>query len=150
MPILEGSVENIVFRNEDNHYTVARFRPNDSGRLFSDDLTTIVGMLPGVHVGELLSVEGEWEKDPKYGRQLHVTSFVQRLPASVEGITRYLSSGLIKGIGPKKAERIVAHFGEQTLAIIEQQPERLTEVKGISVKDREQIINAWNEQSEIK
>jgi len=150
MPRLEGSVQNIVFRNEDNHYTVARFRPNDSGRLFRDDLTTIVGTLPGVHVGELLSVEGEWEKDPKYGRQLHVTSFTQRLPASIEGITRYLGSGLIKGVGPKKAQRIVEHFGEQTLAIIEQQPERLSEVKGISAKDREQIAKSWAEQSEIK
>ena len=150
MPSLEGSVESIVFRNEDNHYTVARFRPNDSGRLFRDDLTTIVGTLPGVHVGELLVVEGEWEKDPKYGRQLHVISFSQRLPASIEGITRYLGSGLIKGIGPKKAQRIVEHFGEQTLAIIEQQPERLSEVKGISAKDREQIAKSWAEQSEIK
>ncbi len=150
MPKLEGSVESIVFRNDENHYTVARFRPNDSGRLFRDDLTTIVGTLPGVQVGELLSVDGEWEKDPKYGRQLHVTTFVQRLPASPEGITRYLGSGLIKGIGPKKAERIVAHFGEQTLAIIEQQPERLSEVKGISAKDREQIIASWSEQNEVK
>jgi len=150
MPTLEGSIENIVFHNEDNHYTVARFRPNDSGRLFRDDLMTIVGMLPGIHVGELLSVEGEWEKDPKYGRQLHVTSFVQRLPASEEGITRYLSSGLIKGIGPKKAKLIVEHFSLQTLAIMEQQPERLSEVKGISARDREQIIKAWAEQSEIK
>jgi exodeoxyribonuclease V alpha subunit len=150
MPTLEGSVENIVFRNEDNHYVVARFRPNDAGRLFRDDLTTIVGTMPGIHVGELLSVEGEWEHDPRYGRQLHVTSFTQRLPASVEGIQRYLSSGLIKGIGPKKARSIVDHFGEQTLAIIEQQPERLSEVKGISAKDREQIINTWAEQNEIK
>jgi exodeoxyribonuclease V alpha subunit len=150
MPRLEGSVENIVFRNEENHYTVARFRPNDSGRLFRDDLTTIVGVLPGVHVGELLSVEGEWEKDPKYGRQLHITNFTQRLPASKEGIIRYLGSGLIKGVGPKKAQRIVEYFGEQTLAIIEQQPERLSEVKGISAKDREQIEKSWAEQSEIK
>jgi len=150
MPKLEGSVENIVFRNEDNQYTVARFRMNDAGRLFRDDLTTIVGVLPGIHVGELLSVEGEWEKDPRYGRQLHVTSFIQRLPASPEGIIRYLSSGLIKGIGPKKATLIVEHFGEQTLAIIEQQPERLSEVKGISAKDRDQITKSWIEQSEIK
>jgi len=150
MPTLEGSIESIVFRNEDNHYTVARFRTNDNGRLFRDDLTTIVGTLPGIHVGELLSVEGEWEKDPKYGRQLHVKSFTQRLPASIEGITRYLGSGLIKGIGPKKAKLIVEHFGEQTLAIIEQQPDRLTEVKGISAKDREQIAKSWDEQSEVK
>ncbi|HLJ35886.1 MAG TPA: helix-hairpin-helix domain-containing protein, partial [Ktedonobacteraceae bacterium] len=150
MPNLEGSVENIVFRNEDNHYTVARFRPNDSGRLFRDDLMTIVGTLPGIHVGELLSVDGEWEHDPKYGRQLHVTSFVQRLPASKEGMMRYLSSGLIKGIGPKKARLIVDHFSDQTLAIIEQQPDRLSEVKGISAKDRDQIIKSWAEQTEIK
>src|SRR5579872_2233241 len=150
MPTLEGSVENIVFRNEDNHYTVARFRPNDSGRLFRDDLMTIVGTLPGIHVGELLSVDGEWEHDPKYGRQLHVTSFVQRLPASKEGMMRYLSSGLIKGIGPKKARLIVDHFSDQTLAIIEQQPDRLSEVKGISAKDRDQIIKSWAEQTEIK
>src|SRR5437867_2444899 len=150
MPTLEGSVENIVFRNEDNHYTVARFRPKDSGRLFRDDLMTIVGMLPGIHVGELLKVEGEWERDPRYGRQLHVTNFTQRLPASTEGIIRYLSSGLIKGIGPKKATLIVEHFGEQTLAIIEQQPERLSEVKGVSAKDRDQIFKTWIEQSEIK
>lgn len=150
MPKIEGSVESIVFRNEDNHYTVARFRPNDSGRLLRDDLTTIVGALPGVQVGELLSVEGEWEIDPRYGRQLHISSFVQRLPASPEGIVRYLSSGLIKGIGPKKAQKIVDHFGEQTLAILEQQPELLSEVKGISTKDREQIISAWTAQEEIK
>src|SRR2546423_7070081 len=150
MPTLEGSVENIVFRNEDNHYTVARFRPKDSGRLFRDDLMTIVGMLPGIHVGELLKVEGEWERDPRYGRQLHGTNFTQRLPGSTEGIIRYLSSGLIKGIGPKKANLIVEHFGEQTLAIIEQQPERLSEVRGIGAKDRDQISKTWVEQSEIK
>ncbi|GHO50279.1 ATP-dependent RecD-like DNA helicase [Ktedonospora formicarum] len=150
MITLEGSVENIVFRNEDNHYTVARFRLSGSGKLFRDDLTTIVGVLPGVHTGELLSVEGEWEHDPRYGRQLHITNFTQRLPSSPEGIMRYLSSGLIKGIGPKKASLIVDQFGEQTLAILEQQPERLSEVKGLSVRDRNQIVHTWLEQSEIK
>ncbi|HLI08011.1 MAG TPA: ATP-dependent RecD-like DNA helicase [Ktedonobacteraceae bacterium] len=150
MPVLEGSIENIVFRNEDNHYTVARFRPNDGGRLFRDDVITIVGMLPRVNIGEVLSVEGEWENDPRYGLQLHITNHTVRPPTSKEGIVRYLSSGLIKGIGPKKAERIVEHFGEQTLAIIEQQPERLREVKGLSQKDCDRIINAWQEQGEIK
>lgn len=151
MPRIDGSVENIVFRNEDNHYTVARFRPNDSGHILrASDLTTIVGALPGVQAGELLSIEGEWETDPRYGRQLRVISFVQRLPASPEGMVRYLSSGLIKGIGPKKAQKIVEHFGEQTLAILEQQPERLAEVKGLHAKDRAQIISAWNAQTEIK
>jgi exodeoxyribonuclease V alpha subunit len=150
MPKLEGSVENIVFHNEDNHYIVARFRLNDHARVFRDDLITIVGTLPGVHSGELLTVEGEWENDPRYGRQLHVATFIQRLPASTEGMVRYLSSGLIKGIGPRKAQAIVDHFGEQTLAIIEQQPERLTQVKGISRKDCERIEAAWLEQTDIK
>ncbi|HET8913676.1 MAG TPA: helix-hairpin-helix domain-containing protein, partial [Ktedonobacteraceae bacterium] len=150
MPTLDGSVESIVYRNEENHYTVVRFRPNDRGRLFRDDLMTIVGKLPGIHVGELLSVEGEWQTDPKYGRQLLVNKYVQRLPASTEGMIRYLSSGLIKGIGPKKARLIVDHFGQQSLAIIEQQPERLSEVKGISAKDRDRIAASWSEQSEIK
>src|SRR5579859_7197048 len=150
MPKLDGSVENIVFRNEDNHYTVARFRVNDDTRLFRDDLTTIVGVLPAIRPGELLTVEGEWENDPRYGRQLHVATFTERLPASTEGIVRYLSSGLVKGIGPKKAKLIVDHFGEQTLAIIEQQPERLSEVKGISARERDQISKTWAEQSEIK
>ncbi len=150
MPTLEGCIESIVFRNEDNHYTVARFRPKDSGRLFRDDLTTIVGILPDIHAGELLLVEGEWENDPRYGRQLSVTRFTERLPASPEGITRYLGSGLIKGIGPKKAKTIVDHFGEQTLAIIEQQPERLNEVKGIGIRDRDQITRVWAQHSEIK
>ena len=150
MPRIEGSVESIVFRNEDNHYTVARFRPNDSGHLFRDDLTTIVGTLPGIQVGELLSIEGEWVTDRNYGRQLRVNGFTQRLPASPEGIVRYLSSGLIKGIGPKKAQKIVDYFGEQTLAILEQQPERLSEVKGINPKDRAHIIESWTSQEEIK
>jgi exodeoxyribonuclease V alpha subunit len=150
MPKLEGSVENIVFRNEENQYTIARFRLNDRGRLFRDDLATIVGILPGIRPGELLSVEGEWESDARYGRQLRVGTFVQRLPASTEGMVRYLGSGLIKGIGPKKAQAIVDHFGEQTLAIIEQQPEMLTQVKGISSKDCERIEKAWLEQSDIK
>lgn len=150
MPVLEGSVENIVFHNEDNHYIVARLRLNGGGRLFRNDLTTIVGTMPGIHVGELLTVEGEWAHDPRYGRQLRVTRFSQRLPASIEGIQRYLGSGLIKGIGPKKAQLIVEHFGEQTLAILEQQPERLREVKGVSAKDREQIVKTWAEQNDIK
>lgn len=150
MPRIDGSVESIVFRNEENHYTVARFRPNDSGRLLRDELTTIVGTLPGVQVGEILSLEGEWETNPHYGRQLHISSFVQRLPTSPAGIVRYLSSGLIKGIGPKKAQKIVDHFGEQTLAILEQQPELLSQVKGISPKDRAQIIASWTAQTEMK
>jgi exodeoxyribonuclease V alpha subunit len=155
MPTLEGSIESIVFHNEETHYTVARFRPSTgtgrgSSRSSRDGLLTIVGTLPGVRAGEVLTVEGVWEYDPRYGHQLHVTSFNQRLPTSTEGIIRYLSSGLIKGIGPKKARTLVEHFGEQTLAIIEQQPERLAEVRGLSEKDRTRIIAAWTQQQEMK
>lgn len=150
MQKLEGSIENIVFQNADNHYTVARFRPDERNRLFRNGLTTIVGALPGVRPGEVLTVEGEWETDARYGRQLRVESFVQRLPTSSEGMIRYLSSGLVKGIGPRKAQAIVDHFGAQTLAIIEQQPDLLKQVKGISQKDCERIEKAWLEQTEIK
>ncbi|WP_069801638.1 SF1B family DNA helicase RecD2 [Thermogemmatispora onikobensis] len=155
MPTLEGSIESIVFHNEETHYTVARFRPSistgrGSSRSSRDGLLTIVGTLPGVRAGEVLTVEGVWEYDPRYGHQLHVTSFSQRLPTSTEGIIRYLSSGLIKGIGPKKARTLVEHFGEQTLAIIEQQPERLAEVRGLGEKDRARILAAWTQQQEMK
>ena len=150
MPTLAGIVERIVFRNAETHFTVARLHPDDTGRLFRDDLITIVGALPGINVGELLEVTGEWELHPQHGRDLRVTSFVSHAPVSATGIKRYLGSGVIKGIGPKTAGRIVERFGEQTLAIIELEPERLTEVSGISAAKRDAIVTGWAEQHEIR
>src|SRR5579871_731014 len=150
MPTLSGTVERIVFRNAETHFTVARLRMDDTGRLFRDELLTVVGTLPGINVGELLEVTGEWELHPQHGRDLRVTSFVSHAPVSATGLKRYLGSGVIKGIGPKTAERIVERFGEQTLAIIELEPERLTEVSGISAAKRDAIVAGWAEQHEIR
>ena len=110
MPTLAGTIERIVFRNEETHFTVARLRPNDTGRLFRDELITMVGALPGINVGELLEVTGEWETHPQHGRDLRVISFTSHAPVSPTGLKRYLGSGVIKGIGPKTAERIVETF----------------------------------------
>ena len=150
MPTLAGTLERVVFRNAETHFTVARLRIDDSGRLFRDDLLTIVGPLPGVNVGELIEVSGEWETHPQHGRHLRVSTFTSHAPVTPTGLKRYLGSGVIKGIGPKTAERIVDHFGEQTLAVIELEPERLTEVRGISAQKRDSIIAAWVEQQDIR
>ena len=87
--------------------------------------------MPGINVGETLSLSGQWEVHPRHGRNFKVESFEPQLPSTAEGIRRYLGSGLIKGIGPKTAERIVERFGEETLEVIESSPERLREVQGI-------------------
>ncbi len=150
MPTLAGTLERIVFRNQETHFTVARLAPDTRGRLFRDELVTLVGVLAGVSVGELIDVTGEWESHPTHGRHLRVSSFVTHTPVTASGLRRYLGSGVIKGIGPKTAERIVEHFGDQTLVIIELEPERLEEVKGISAAKRAQIVNGWAEQREIR
>src|SRR5579859_5875302 len=150
MPTIAGTLERIVFRNQETHYTVARLRPDGTGRLFRDDLLTIVGALAGVNVGELIEVTGEWELHPQHGRHLRVASFTRHAPVTPEGLKRYLGSGVIKGIGPKTAERIVEHFGEQTLAVLELEPERLTEVKGVSAHKRATIVRGWAEQQDIR
>jgi exodeoxyribonuclease V alpha subunit len=150
VPVVEGTVERIVFRNVENGYTVARIKIDDATRLFRDDLVTVVGTLPNVNPGEIVECTGEWELSAEHGRQLRVAQFVPHTPVSAKGLARYLGSGIIKGIGPKTAERIVAAFGDQTLAIIELEPERLIEIKGISASKRDAIIQGWDAQREVR
>src|SRR5579884_2258745 len=150
MPTLAGTIERIVFRSAETQYTVARLRPNDSGRLFRSDLVTLVGTLPSINVGELVEVTGEWGMHPQHGRHLRVTSFTPHTPVTAVGLKKYLGSGVIKGVGPKTAERIVDYFGEQTLAVLELEPERLTEVKGVGRDLRDKIIKGWAEQQDIR
>ncbi len=154
MDHLTGTVERIVYQNDENHYTVARLKLAESAAATryraAPDLTTVVGAMPGINVGETLLLNGEWQVNPQHGRQFKVQTFEPRLPSTVDGIRRYLGSGLIKGIGPKTAERIVDYFGADTLEVVEQEPARLAEVSGISAKKVADIVRAWTEQKEVK
>jgi exodeoxyribonuclease V alpha subunit len=145
--VLEGVLERITYANEDNGYTVARV---DSGRGGGGELLTVVGSLLGAQVGESLRMEGRWASHPQYGRQFTVENYTTVLPATVQGIRRYLGSGLIKGIGPRIAERIVDHFGTGTLEVIEADARKLIEVPGLGPKRTEKIAVAWEEQKAIK
>ncbi|NBE53927.1 SF1B family DNA helicase RecD2 [Streptomyces boluensis] len=142
---VEGVLERITYANEESGYTVARV---DTGR--SGDLLTVVGALLGAQVGESLRMEGSWGSHPQYGKQFTVENYTTVLPATVQGIRRYLGSGLVKGIGPVFADRITQHFGLDTLDIIEQEPKRLIEVPGLGPKRTAKIAAAWEEQKAIK
>ncbi|MFI2456965.1 ATP-dependent RecD-like DNA helicase [Streptomyces sp. NPDC019539] len=146
LAVLEGVLERITYANEENGYTVARV---DTGR-GSADLLTVVGSLLGAQPGESLRMEGRWGSHPQYGKQFTVENYTTVLPATVQGIRRYLGSGLIKGIGPRIAERIVDHFGADTLDVIEREPGRLVEVPGLGPKRTKLIGAAWEEQKAIK
>ncbi|SDK78624.1 exodeoxyribonuclease V alpha subunit [Nonomuraea maritima] len=143
---LDAVLERITYANEETGYTIARVATERSG----SELLTVVGPLLGAQVGESLRLRGRWTSHPRYGRQFEVWSYTTVLPATVQGIRRYLGSGLIKGIGPKMAERIVDHFGTDTLDVIEQHPERLVEVPGLGPKRTKMIAAAWEEQKVIK
>lgn len=142
---LEGTLERLTYQNEENGYTVARLIPK--GRTQE---VTVVGTLSGVKVGELLHMEGVWTSHPQYGRQFEVRSFSVHYPATIEGLRKYLGSGLVRGVGPVTANRIVDHFGLDILDVIETAPHRLREVPGIGSKRADQIAQAWEDQKLIK
>ncbi|MFF8785492.1 AAA family ATPase [Streptomyces sp. NPDC015125] len=144
--VIEGVLERITYANEENGYTVARV---DTGR-GAGDLLTVVGALLGAQPGESLRMEGRWGSHPQYGKQFTVENYTTVLPATIQGIRRYLGSGLIKGIGPRIADRIVGHFGTDTLDVIESDPGRLVEVPGLGPKRTKMIGAAWEEQKAIK
>ncbi|MEW2575815.1 SF1B family DNA helicase RecD2 [Streptomyces syringium] len=146
LAVVEGVLERITYANEESGYTVARV---DTGR-GGGDLLTVVGSLLGAQPGESLRLEGRWGSHPQYGRQFTVENYTTVLPATIQGIRRYLGSGLIKGIGPRIADRIVSHFGTDTLEIIEEDPKRLIEVPGLGPKRTKSIGAAWEEQKAIK
>ncbi|MFJ8953210.1 ATP-dependent RecD-like DNA helicase [Streptomyces sp. NPDC102381] len=146
MARLEGVLERITYANEETGYTVGRV---DTGR-GAGDLLTVVGSLLGAQVGESLRMEGRWGSHPQYGKQFMCENYTTVLPATIQGIRRYLGSGLVKGIGPVFADRITQHFGLDTLDIIEQEPKRLIEVPGLGPKRTKKIADAWEEQKAIK
>ncbi|SDH56718.1 exodeoxyribonuclease V alpha subunit [Sinosporangium album] len=143
---LHGVLERITYANEETGYTIARVATERSGT----ELLTVVGPLLGAQVGESLRLTGRWTTHQRFGRQFEVWSYATVLPATVTGIQRYLGSGLIKGIGPKMAERITDHFGVDTLRVIEEEPKRLVEVPGLGPKRTKMIAAAWEEQKIIK
>jgi exodeoxyribonuclease V alpha subunit len=142
---LEGIVERIVFESADTNFLVARLREKH-GR----DLSTFVGNLMAISPGETIRLRGRWIEDRKFGKQLRVESYETLLPATIEGIEKYLGSGLIEGIGPKFAERLVKAFGAETLRIIDERPDRLRTVPGIGAKRAKQIRDAWATQKAVQ
>ena len=142
---LEGQIERITYTNEENGFTIAKLKVY--GR---PDLVTVVGNLMAPTPGEILKLKGEWTNHPKYGEQFKIVQYKTTVPASVYGIQKYLGSGLIKGIGPVMAKRIVKKFGEQTLDIIEDEIDKLEHVAGIGRKRIRMIRKTWEDQKEIR
>ncbi|MDR0434230.1 MAG: ATP-dependent RecD-like DNA helicase [Gracilibacteraceae bacterium] len=138
-------VERVTYTNEQTGFTVLKARVKGHS-----DLVAVVGGMAAVNVGSVLLVSGEWKTDAKYGRQFAAVSWQEKLPATVAGIERYLGSGLIKGIGPKFARRIVEKFGPATLDVIEQTPDKLISVDGIGGRRVAAVKKAWADQKEIK
>ena len=142
---LRGVVERITYQNPENGYTVLKCAVKNY-----NDLVTVIGNLLDVNIGSVLLIDGNWKVDSKYGRQFVAESWEETLPATVFGIEKYLGSGLIKGVGPKFAKRIVGLFGTDTMDVIECDISRLKEVEGIGEKRIRQIHESWERQKEIK
>ncbi|MGE5601979.1 MAG: ATP-dependent RecD-like DNA helicase [Nitrososphaerales archaeon] len=142
---LRGTIERITYHNEENGYSVVQLLPEGQA-----STVTVVGNMLGINVGESVALTGAWVAHSQYGRQFKADTMQTVLPATVAGMERYLGSGLIKGIGPVTAKRIVRKFGAETLTVIEQEPERLLEVLGIGRKRVDMIAKAWAEQQKIK
>lgn len=145
MEHLRCVVERITYQNAENGYTVLKVAAKNQR-----DLVTVVGTMPDTHVGSVLILEGYWKMDARYGRQFFAEKWEETLPATVYGIEKYLGSGLIKGVGPKFAKRIVQMFGKDTLDVIEERPEELLHVSGIGKLRAERIKQSWQDQKEIK
>ena len=144
--VLDGVLERVTFANPETGYTIARIAPERGGA----ELITAVGPLLGAQIGEFLRLRGRWSSHPRFGRQFEVHSYATVLPATAAGIQKYLGSGLIKGIGPVMAERMVAHFGVDIMHVIDDEPGRLIEVDGLGPKRTAMIAAAWAEQKAIK
>lgn len=142
---IRGVVERITYQNPENGYTVLKCAVKSY-----KELVTVIGSLLDVNVGSVLLIYGNWKVDSRYGRQFAAESWEETLPATVFGIEKYLGSGLIKGVGPKYAKKIVAQFGIETLEVIETDISRLQEVDGIGKKRIQMIRDSWERQKEIK
>jgi exodeoxyribonuclease V alpha subunit len=142
---LAGVLERIIFLNEENHYTIAEFRREDT-----DEKVTIVGPLPGVQCGETLHLRGSWTRHSQHGDQFKIEAFTSELPSSVHGIRKYLGSGLVPGIGKVYANKIVDTYGADTFRVLSEESARLRRVPGIGPKRAAAIKKAWDEQRALR
>jgi exodeoxyribonuclease V alpha subunit len=140
---IQGTIEEIIFQNESNGYVVAILETDD-------DVVTIVGYIPVLKIGETIEVQGEWTYHQSYGQQFKVETYSIVVPATLKGIEKYLASGLIPGIGPKTAKKIVEKFGTDSLDILQYNPEKLLEIEGIGRKKAEKIAKTFEEQRELR
>ena len=145
---IEGTLERVIYSNEENHYTVAQLLPEGGAR--RTEPVTIVGNLAALNVGETVKALGHWVNHKQFGRQFAVERFESVLPRTIVGIKRYLGSGLIKGIGDTFADRIVDKFGERTLEVIDLFSARLREVDGIGPERAKRIKEAWTAQKSVR
>ncbi|MGA7668793.1 MAG: ATP-dependent RecD-like DNA helicase [Nitrolancea sp.] len=141
---MDGVIERLTYQHPTSGYTVLKLRTQRGVEVVA------VGQMSGVNPGEHIQLEGVWMTHPQHGRQFRVSTFRTLLPATTEGIRKYLGSGLIKGVGPVTAKRIVEHFGPDALTIIDEEPDRLREVRGLGNKRAASITAAWVEQRAIK
>ncbi len=142
MVYIEGVVEELIYSNEANGYTVCCIKRGE-------EVITAVGYMPFINVGETLELSGEWVTHPDYGEQFRVEEYRKIMPRTESAILKYLSSGIVKGVGPVTAARIVERFGEKTLEVIESCPEKLSEIKGIGLEKALKIGQAFQEQREL-
>lgn len=145
MEQIDGYIERITFHNQDNGYTVAQLKLAKRS-----NLVCIVGSMPGIQPGETVRCYGHWKNHLIYGQQFEIDHYQVEAPADILGIKKYLGSGLIKGIGPKYAERIVDRFGLETLDVIENHPEKLLEIQGFGPKLSEKLKACWNDQKAVR
>jgi exodeoxyribonuclease V alpha subunit len=141
---LSGTIEHIIYSNDENGYMVCDMGTDD------DDLITITGIMPYVGEGDSLIVYGDWKHNPKYGRQFVVSEYERYMPANASAILRYLSSGAIKGIGKKTALKIVEEYGDNTLEVLENHPDWLSDIPGISLKKAKQICEDFKSKAGIR
>ncbi|NLW81313.1 MAG: ATP-dependent RecD-like DNA helicase [Desulfovibrionales bacterium] len=145
MPTIHGELVTVIYHNPENGYAIARLQtPSEPGQV------TVVGVLGDVAPGESLRLNGEWIEHPKFGRQFKAEACEHVLPASLNGIRRFLESGAVKGIGEKLAERLIVRFGSQVLDILDADPDRLLEVEGIGPAKLKTVLSSWQEKRQVR
>ncbi|MBD3415104.1 MAG: ATP-dependent RecD-like DNA helicase [Candidatus Aminicenantes bacterium] len=144
MGYLTGAIDSIVYYSPENGYTVCRFSVE------GEESITVVGNFPPLSPGEMLKISGKWEINPRFGKQFRVDNYLPVLPSSVKGVEKFLSSGMISGVGPVIAQRIMEQFGEKTMDVLSKDPDRLREVEGIADKKIAEIKKSWVKHEDIR